>query len=194
MTKDSVTRLFRDPPELTTKRLLLRRLLKTDWKDMFEYSRDSAVTQYLTWDVHPDPQYTARYLSYIIPKYRSGEFFDWAVVHRESGKMIGTCGFTALHYLHNSGEIGYVLNRHFWGQGLAAEAIGAVMRVGFFDLNLHRIEAKFMLGNERSRRVMEKCGMQFEGYQRDAMFIKNAYVTVGVCSVLAADYIVGING
>ena len=189
MNKDSVARLFRDPPELLTPRLLLRRLQKKDYLDMHDYSRDSEVTKFLTWEPHPDPHYTMRYLSFIIPKYRSGEFHDWAVIHLETGKMIGTCGFTSFNYMHNSAEIGYVLNRNYWGRGLAAEAIRAVMRVGFFDLNLHRIEAKYMIGNEKSRRVMEKCGMQFEGVQRDAMYIKNRYETIGIFSILSADYI-----
>lgn len=189
MNKEIVARLFRDPPVLRTQRLLLRRLQKNDCLDMHEYSRDAEVTKYLTWEPHPDPHYTMRYLTYIIPKYRTGDFHDWAVIHKESGKMIGTCGFTSFNYAHNSAEIGYVLNRRFWGKGLAAEAIRAVMRVGFFDLNLHRIEAKYMIGNAQSRRVMEKCGMQFEGIQRDAMYIKNQYETIGICSILSADYI-----
>ena len=189
MTKDIVARFFHDPPKLLTPRLFLRRLEKKDYADMYDYSRDSEVTKYLTWEPHPDPHYTMRYVSYIIPKYRSGEFHDWAVIDRASGKMIGTCGFTSFNYMHNSGEIGYVLHRDYWGRGLAAEAIRAVMRVGFLDLNLHRIEAKYMIGNERSRRVMEKCGMQFEGVQRDAMYIKNRYETIGICSILSSDYI-----
>ncbi len=189
MNRDTVSRFFRDPPDLSTKRLFLRRLLKTDYRDMYEYASDNEVTRYLTWDVHPDPHYTMRYLSYIIPKYRTGEFHDWAVILKESGKMIGTCGFTSFSYTHNSAEIGYVLNRDYWGRGLICEAIRAVMRVGFMELNLHRIEAKYMINNAKSRRVMEKCGMSFEGIQREAMYIKGNYETIGVCAILASEYI-----
>jgi ribosomal-protein-alanine N-acetyltransferase len=63
------------------------------------------------------------------------------------------------------------------------------MDVGFRVLNLHRIEAKFILGNEQSRRVMEKAGMTFEGYQRDAMYILEEYKTIGVCSILFPEYL-----
>ena len=103
--------------------------------------------------------------------------------------MIGTCGFTSFSYDHNSGELGYVLNRNYWGQGLAVEAVRAVMEVGFLTLNLHRIEARFMQGNERSRRVMEKSGMIFEGYQREAMYILDKYRTIGTCAILFSDYV-----
>jgi hypothetical protein len=68
-----------------------------------------------------------RYLAYVATRYRAGEFFDWAVVLRENQKMIGTCGFTSFSYEHNSAEIGYVLNPSYWGQGIALEAVQAVM-------------------------------------------------------------------
>lgn len=189
MNKDSVVRYFRDPPELETPRLILRRMKKADYHDMYEYASDSEVTRYLTWYPHPDENYTLRYLAYITTRYRAGEFFDWAIVTKAERKMIGTCGFTSFHYEHNSAEIGYVLNRAYWGKGLAREAAYAVMREGFYTLNLHRIEAKYMDGNSQSRRVMEKLGMSFEGLQRESMFIKEQYTTVGVCAILAAEFI-----
>ena len=156
---------------------------------MFEYASDPDVTRYLTWEPHPDPDYTLRYLAYISTQYRAGLFYDWAVLWKENRQMIGSCGFTQFHYEHNSAEIGYVLNPRYWGRGIAAEAAEAVLRVGFLTLNLHRIEARFMIGNDKSRRVMEKIGMTFEGMQRESMLIKNEYTTVGTCAILAADYI-----
>lgn len=189
MTKETVMRYFRDPPELVTPRLVLRRMKKTDYNDMYDYASDENVTRYLTWYPHPDAGYTLRYLAYITTRYRAGEFYDWAVIWKETRKMIGTCGFTSFHYGHNSAEIGYVLNPEYWGKGIAVEAVRAVMRVGFLTLNLHRIEAKFMEGNDRSRRVMEKAGMLFEGMQREAMYIKDQYTTIGTCAILASDFI-----
>ncbi len=188
MNKETVTRYFRNPPEIETPRLLLRRMLKTDYLDMFAYAKDSEVTKYLLWDPHPTPQYTLRYLNFIQQKYRSGEFFDWAVIWRETNTMIGTCGFTTFQYPHKCGEVGYVLNRDFWGMGIAPEAVRAVLHVGFSELDLHRIEAKFMKGNEQSLRVMEKCGMTFEGYNRDSMLVKGEFKTIGRAAILKHEY------
>jgi ribosomal-protein-alanine N-acetyltransferase len=116
-----------------------------------------------------------------------GEFYDWAVVERESGRMIGTCGFTRFDLPHNSAEIGYVLNPDFHGRGYGTEAAARVVRFGFERLRLHRIEARFIQGNEASLHVMEKLGMRLEGYRRDGMRIKNAYRTIGVCAILEDD-------
>ncbi len=184
MNKDATLRTFRDPPEIHTPRLLLRRMLKGDYRDMFAYAKDPLVTKYLLWEPHPNPNYTLRYLAFVQQKYRSGEFYDWAVVHKKDGRMIGTCGFTSFDFKHSTGEVGYVLNPAYWGQGLASEAVKAVVAFGFRELGLHRVCAKFMKGNNQSLRVMEKCGMTFEGYHRDEMYVKGEFRTIGHASIL----------
>lgn len=103
--------------------------------------------------------------------------------------MIGTCGFARLDFENNSAEIGYVLNPDFWRKGYATEAVKRVINFGFHDLNLHRIEARYIVGNEVSRRVMEKCGMAFEGIHKSSLYVKDRYVSVGYCAITADDYI-----
>lgn len=201
MNREEVQRIFRDPPVLTTNRLILRRMLKSDYRDMYEYACQPRVTRYLLWHPHDSEAYTCKYLQYIQSRYRSGEFFDWAIVLKDpenpmgepkhmagKGKMIGTCGFTRFHYDHRAAEVGYVLNPAFWGMGIAPEAVSAVLRFGFQELHLHRIEARYMVGNDASRRVMEKVGMTFEGVARESMFVKGDFVSVGTCAILRNEY------
>lgn len=195
MNRDEITKIFRDPPYIETERLLLRKMQKKDAADMYEYACRHDVTRYLLWEPHESENYTYKYLAYIQSRYRAGDFFDWALTIKDGGKMIGTCGFTRLNIESNSGEIGYVLNPVFWGYGLAPEAVNAVLRYGFCELRLHRIEARYMVGNDRSRRVMEKVGMQFEGVSRDSMHVKGKYVSIGTCAILRNEFFVlnGIN-
>lgn len=188
MTKIDIFRFFRNPPEIKTDRLVLRRMKRTDADDMYEYARRPEVTTYLLWSPHKNKQFTERYLSYLQSRYRLGEFYDWAVTMKDSGKMIGTCGFTSFDFANNSAEIGYVLNPDYWGQGIAPEAMNAVIGVGFLTLGFHRIEAKYMEGNERSRRAAEKVGMTFEGVSKGAMIIKGKYESIGVSAILAEEY------
>ena len=188
MKREAIRRIFSHIPELYTDRLYLRGMLVADTADMFDYARDPEVSRFLTWDPHPNTKFTKAYLTCAGQQYRTGDFFDWAVVHRESGRMIGTCGFTTFHYESNVGEIGYVLHPAYRGRGLATEAVRAVMTFGFEELNLHRIEARFMEGNHASRRLMERVGMTFEGYARESLFIKGQYRTVGTCAILRREY------
>ena len=188
MKKEKIYRVFSHLPELITDRLTLRKLLVTDYRDMYEYASRSDVTKYLTWHPHPDSAYTREYLQYIGGRYSAGMFYDWAVVYEPDCKMVGTCGFTSFNCVSDCAEVGYVINPDYWGKGIASEALERVLKFGFEELKLHRIEAKFMKDNERSRAVMERVGMTFEGYHREAMLVKGIYITYGVCSILASEW------
>ena len=188
MRREDICKIFANIPTVKTDRLILRKISGDDVEDMYEYSCDAHVTEYLTWSPHPDKTYTLEYVSYLQSRYRTGDFYDWAVVLKDTGKMIGTCGFTRFDYANNSAEIGYVLNPAYHGQGIATEAVLATLDFGFSRLGLNRIEGKFMVENGASRRVMEKCSMTFEGVRREGMLIKGRYRNVGVCSILKKEY------
>jgi ribosomal-protein-alanine N-acetyltransferase len=188
MTHDDITRIFREPPVLETRRLVLRKMQKRDSHDMYEYASRPDVTRYLTWHPHPDRDYTREYLQYLGKRYATGMFYDWAVIFEPDCKMVGTCGFTSFDCPNDVAEIGYVINPDYRGMGLVPEAVRAVLKFGFEKLLLHRIEARFIEGNTASLRVMEKVGMRFEGYQRESMLIKGSYKTIGYCSLLCSEY------
>ena len=188
MKKEAIFKIFARMPRLETERLVLRKISLDDIDDMYEYAKDAALTRYLTWSPHVDKAYTFEYVSYLQRRYKTGEFFDWAVTLRDGGKMIGTCGFTRFDFPNDSGEIGYVINPDYHGMGIATEAVGEVIRFGFDRLALNRIECKFMIENGASRRVMEKNSMTFEGVHRQGMLIKGVYRDIGVCSILRSEY------
>ena len=188
MKKERIYSLFSRIPTLETPGLTLRGMRVSDAADMFAYAKDPAVTEFLTWYPHADEEETRRYLTYVGQRYRTGDFYDWAVVDKESGHMIGTCGFTSFNCPADSAEIGYVLNPAYQGRGLATEAVRRVLAFGFEELELHRIEARFIQGNHPSRRLMERVGMTFEGFSRESMKIKGQYRTVGTCAVLKSEY------
>lgn len=188
MRRESICTTFMNMPTLSTERLILRRMDIKDAADMYDYARRADVTKYLLWSPHPSLDYTKNYLRYIGTRYALGDFYDWAVIDKKSGRMIGTCGFTRFDFSHNSAEIGYVLNPDYHGAGLATEVAERVIRYGFEELPLHRIEAKFIEGNEPSFAVMKKLGMTFEGYRRESMIVKGEYKTIGVCSILLKEW------
>ena len=188
MKKDFLYKLFSHIPTLETERLILRGLRVSDAEDMYDYARRPSVTQYLSWNPHTDIGETREYLTYVGQRYRTGDFYDWGVVDKESGRMIGKCGFTSFDHPNDSAEIGYVLNPSFQGKGLATEAVRRVLDFGFIELGLHRIEAHFIEGNTASLRLMERLGMTLEGYAKESMRIKGKYCTVGTCAILRQEY------
>lgn len=181
-------KIFTNIPPLETERLILRKMSLADADDVYEYSRDPRVSQYLLWYPHDCDKTTKRYLKYIEKRYRAGTFYDWAIVYKENNKMIGTCGFTCLDTENNRGEVGYVVNNRYWGMGIATEALSAVLKFGFETLDLYRIEAKYMITNSASARVMEKSNMKFEGVSRSGIYAKGRYIDVGTYSILRDEY------
>jgi ribosomal-protein-alanine N-acetyltransferase len=189
MQKETLWNIFRDPPVLEGERLLLRKLYLSDAEDMYAYAANPRTSTYLTWYPHESLDFTREYLQYIASRYAVGDFYDWAVVEKRSGRMIGTCGFTRIRCEDDVAEIGYVLNPTTWGRGYAAEAGELVLRLGFDRLGLRRIEARFIEGNERSLAVMNKLGMRLEGYLRNDMCVKGIQRTIGICSILREEFL-----
>lgn len=189
MTVKDLGKIFSNIPILKTERLTLRKLTVSDCFDMYEYSKLSEVTEYLTWSPHPDLEYTKVYLKSLPHHYKTGSFYDWAIVLNGEEKMIGTCGFTRFDLANNSAEIGYVINPQYRGRGIAKEAATAVLEYGFSTLGLNRIEARYMAGNIASRRVMEKLGMSYEGVKRASLLVKGSYRDVGTCAILKNEFL-----
>jgi ribosomal-protein-alanine N-acetyltransferase len=183
-----IRKLFKRIPDVEGERVLLRRLRVADASDMFDYARRESVTKYLLWSPHPDPEFTRQYLSFVQKQYRDGCFYDWAIVDKKSGKMIGSCGFPSITEHNRSAEVGYVLHPDFWGKGYASEVLRILLVFAFETLHLHRVEARCFEEHGASRRVMEKCRMRYEGSLRDAMLVKGRYQTIAVYSVLSGEF------
>ena len=180
--------IFTRIPTLETDRLIMRKILPSDCSDVYDYSYRPETSRYLLWSPHANLRYTKKYLSYVQTAYKNENFYDFALVDKESGKMIGTCGFTSFDLQNNAAEIGYVLHPEFWGKGLAREAVMRLMKFGFAELRLHRLSAKIMAGNSASKRVAEKCGMRHEATYMEGMLIKGRYETIDEYAILAKEF------
>lgn len=188
MKREHIYEVFSKIPSFETERLILRPMRMFDAFDMYSYAHLPETSEFLTWSPHSDIEYTKNYLAFVVAKYKSGEFYDFAVTLKcEESKMIGTCGFSRIDFVNNVGEIGYVISPEYQRNGYAAEAVREVVKFGFEKLGFNRIEAKYIVGNNASRAVMEKCGFGFEGIARGAMLIKGLYRDIGTCAILKSD-------
>lgn len=188
MKNNELSRIFRTPPRLETEHLLLRMIDRRDRDDMYDYSSREDVTRYLLWSPHPSVDYTGGYIRSVVKHYRIGDFYDWAIVSKSDAHMIGTIGFTRLDMTNRVGELGYVVNPKYKGHGFATEAGRSILRFGFEQLGLNRIEARYMVENHASGRVMEKLGMSLEGVARCAMLVKGVCRDIAVCAITRDDY------
>lgn len=175
--------IFSHIPAFETQRLILRRIRMSDYSDMYEYSSDPDVTRYLTWYPHKTIDESREYAEYLQKRYNDGKFFDWGIEYKDNQKFVGTCGFTTINLPNNQAEVGYVLSKNYWGQGIIPEALQIIMDFGFNYLGFDKIDARFLDGNERSCKVMKKMGMDFEKVLYNSMHIKGDYRTVHTYSI-----------
>lgn len=183
-----IKEVFTNIPLIETENLLLRKIVPEDAGDMFRYSSREDVTEYLTWSPHKTPEETARYIKLLQKKYIQGAFWDFGVVEKESGKMIGTAGFTSFEIDTNLAEIGYVISPEFSGRGYATEATCAVMKFGFAVFDVDKICARYIDGNAASERVMQKLGMSYVTTYKNSFYIKNTYKTVHEYAVTKKEF------
>jgi len=180
--------VFGDLPVLETTRLVLRKMTLDDAGDMFEYARDPEVAKYVTWDAHRTIDDTLAFLRSVHQRYREGKIASWGMEYKLHSRLIGTCGFVSWKPRHNRAEIGYALSRAYWGKGVMTEAVREVIRFGFEQMKLNRIEARCKVQNLSSERVMQKVGMRFEGILREVVFDKGEYHDLKLYSILKNEY------
>lgn len=183
-----IKEVFTNIPVIETERLVLRKIVPEDADDMFLYSSRADVTEYLTWSPHKTPEEAHRYTRLLQKKYAAGAFWDFGIVEKASGKLIGTAGFTSFETDTNTAEIGYVVSPLYCGKGYATEAATAVMKFGFAVFDLDKICARHIDGNDASASVMKKLGMSFVTTYKNSFYIKNTYKTVHEYAVTKKEF------
>ena len=154
-------------PVIKTNRLILRNITIGDVDDMYEYAKSALVGPTAGWRPHTNPSETKAIIATFIGNQNRGELGVWAIVERDSGKMIGTIELYNYTYRFMA-ELGYSLNPDFWGNGYIVEAAQAVIDYGFNVLKVRRIEAGTFETNHQSIRVCEKLGFVKEGVLRNS--------------------------
>ena len=148
---------------LKTERLTLRPWREDDLNDFYEYARVDGVGQMAGWTPHRSLDDSREILDMFIREKKT-----FALEHE--GKVIGSLGietyderrYPELNLDQKRGrEIGYVLSKDYWGRGLMPEAVRAAIRWLFDDVGLDFIIVGHFTRNDRSRRVIEKCGFEY---------------------------------
>jgi RimJ/RimL family protein N-acetyltransferase len=149
------------PTALTGPRVLLRPFASGDVPAVLAYASDPEVTRHLEWEAYDDPA-TAE--AFIRSTLAGGSIWiARAIVLRATDTVIGGADLRVVSPRDRRGEIGYGLARAHWGHGYATEAAGLLLRLGFEELGLVRIEAACSVDNDRSARTLERLGMHREG-------------------------------
>lgn len=175
---------------LETERLILRPTSISDAEQMFNnWASDPEVTKYLFWKPHSDVEETKVILSKWDKENERPDYYHWGIVQKESGQIIGTGGVLGLNEKHHSADLGYCISRTYWGKGYMTEAVAAMIQHLFNIVGLNRITASHDTNNIASGRVMQKCGMAFEGIKRQAHYcVRRGFYDSACYAILKTDF------
>lgn len=173
------------PATLRTARLLLRPFQPDDAAAVERGLAAREVAEQTLTIPHPyPPGSAATWIGRHAEWYAAGKQAIWAIVHADM--LVGAIGLNIVA-AHRRAEAGYWIAKDAWGQGIATEALQAVLAHGFDGLGLHRIEAMHYVENPASGRVMQKAGMQREGRLRDVVHRDGVPRTNDLYAMLASD-------
>lgn len=152
---------------LKTQRLLVRHMSEEDADDLFEMLSNKDIYRFEPGE--PISREHARQRA--LDCSRDPSF--WAVVLQSNQKMVGRLYFNQVEPKHLlTWELGYIFNPVYHNQGYASESALALIQYGFANWGIHRVVAYCSPANIPSWRVMEKIGMQREGYLRQNIFFR----------------------
>jgi RimJ/RimL family protein N-acetyltransferase len=175
---------------LQTARLILRDFREEDWRDVHEYGSDLEVVKYMLFGPNTEED-TKAFIHRVLgnQKEKPRIAYNFALVNKQENKLIGACAVTIKSTDNREGEIGYILNRRYWNRGYMTEAARKVVDFGFQQLGLHRVIATCDPANTGSYRVMEKVGMQKEGYLREHKLFKGVWRDFLLYAILENEWV-----
>jgi len=170
--------------EFETKRLILRPWKQSDAEDLYVYASSPEVGPNAGWPVHTSVENSREIIRNVLSAPET-----YAVVLKESGQAVGSIGLkigaaSDLRISDTQAEFGYWIGVPFWGHGLIPEAVDELLRYAFDELQLEKVWCAYYDGNEKSKRVQEKCGFIYQ-YTKQNVFISllNEYRTEHVSCI-----------
>ena len=147
---------------LETDRLILRPWHDDDAPALYKYASDPDVGTPAGWPPHTSVEFSRMVIHDVFSAPHT-----FAVVLKATGEPVGCCGLVPPGVRPNDtfapddAEIGYWIGKPLWGQGLIPEAVAAVMNYARGTLGKSALWIGFYDGNDKSRRVAEKCGFRY---------------------------------
>lgn len=153
---------------LTTKRLILRPWEESDAEELYRYAKDERVGPIAGWQVHTSVENSREIIRDILSVPET-----YAVVDKETNLPIGSVGimldkeYAGAPLQEHEAELGYWIGVPYWGKGLIPEAVRKLQRRCFEELGCTALWCGYYDGNEKSKRVQEKCGFYYHHTQKN---------------------------
>ena len=173
-------------PFLTGERLYLRPLDEEDLDRCLRWINDPELQARIG---RRHPMSRAQEQEWLAGQYKREDHMNLAIVLVDGDRHVGNCGFNQIDFINRSAEFGILIaERDVWGQGYGPEAARLILKYGFEEFGLHRVELTVFAFNEHAMRAYQKAGFVHEGTKRQAYFRGGTFHDVHVMSVLASEW------
>ena len=147
---------------LETERLILRHWEESDAEDLYKYASNPDVGPIAGWPPHQSIEESLDVIKNVL----NGKEV-YAICLKEDGKAIGAIelklnGHTDMTDRDDECELGYWLGKPFWGRGIMPEAANEILRHAFDDCGMEKVWCGYYDGNNKSKRVQEKLGFEYQ--------------------------------
>lgn len=175
-------------PVLQTERLLLRETEERDAEGVFAMESDAIAMRY--WNTPPMQHLEQAQASVqrAMSHFANRVGLRWSVVRRKDDLFLGHVSLFHMSEQCAVAEIGYGLDRSYWGQGYMHEALTAVVDYAFGTLGARRLEADTHPGNEASLRALARLGFQREGLLRERWRVGDEISDAVLLGLLAREW------
>lgn len=182
--------MFEPDYPVRTERLLLRPYVITDVDAVYAYQRLPEVHRYLYTEARsrPEVEDLVAHRAGRAVLTEPGQALTLVASLAETGELVGDCMLFWHSEEHQHGEVGYVINPAYSGRGLATEAVGALLRLGFDGLGLHRITGRLDARNIASARVLERAGLRREAHLVENEFVKGEWTDELIYAILRSEW------
>lgn len=176
-------------PFLQTARLSFRDFTVDDYDNVHAYGSDAEVTRYTAFGPNR-PEQTKDFLQIVSGESAQAERanYNFALIHKQTNKLIGSCGLMRSDMNGPQYSLGYVLHKDWWRQGLVSEATAVLVQFGFGELRAHRLWAHVFVGNTGSEKVLQKLGFRYEGCKLQSFFVRNAWHDLQTFAMLRSEW------
>lgn len=155
---------------LETKRLILRPWEESDAEECYRYASDPDIGPATGWLAHTSVENSREIIRTVLSAPET-----YAVVLKETGLPVGSVGILRGGAAHpalpaDEAELGCWIGKPYWGRGLIPEAIRALIDRCFDEFGCTAVRYAFFDGNDKSRRVAEKCGFRYDHTDPDTFW------------------------
>lgn len=171
--------------ELETERLVLRKIRTKDCQILWDnFFSDYETYKFYKADLIPNVEKLKKQVSERVKKQKSGNYYRWAIIEKESNKLIGNINIHHVNKIDSSAKIGYFIFKEYQNKGFATESLKEVLKFATNKLKFHRITASAAVSNVPSNKVLIKCGFNLEGTMKESNYIDGKYYDTNIYAIV----------